>query len=423
MSDEEPPDQLSRRAQRRAARQADAKQEASGEDTSRSGSAAGRPKKKAQKKSGAKKSTQSIRDEARRQREAAAARRRSKRDKERRVAVAQGLDATEMVDDALARATHQATQWLKRHFAVIQWVLVGGLALGIGWSIYSLRQSRSEAHATDELMTGARAEFGKLPTDDVNELAMGREGPSDPRPEFESDEKRLEAALDAYRKVAAQYPEWDGEVLAELGAAGVLYDSGKYADALTKYQAVRDGKAAKSDFDLRARAIEGLGMCQEALKKDDAALKTYQELENFDVAAYRPLGMYHKARVLRRQGKKDQATELVKKAFDKLVKDTRVRGRGFVLQVVRDMLQELDPAGLAESERMALQKQLEALAQAQKAQTGGGKPAAPGGNAPAGAEQLKDVLKQLGKSAPPPPATSGSSAPAAPGTSDEAPSR
>jgi tetratricopeptide (TPR) repeat protein len=430
VADEEPPDQLSRRAKRRAAREVEDEQgEPEGEALPGSelatSSAELRKDRPQKKKTGAKESTQSIREEARRQRDMAAQRRKSKRSKERRVAVAQGLDAGEMVDDALARATHRTTQWIKRNFAILQWVIVGGLALGIGWSIYDLRQSRSEERATDDLMAGVRDEFGKLATDDVAELSMGRDdGPTDPRPEFESDARRLEKAREGYRETMTGHPAWDGAVLAEIGLAGVLYDSGKYAEALEKYRAVRDTEAARKDFDLRARAIEGIGMSQEALKQDEAALKTYQELENFDVAAYRPLGSYHKARILKRQGKKEQATELAKKAFEKLSKAaSQGPTRSFVLQAVRDMLQELDPAGLAEVERMALQKQLEALT---KAQSEAGQQPAPGMNAPEGAEQLRNVLKGLDQSAPeqapetPEPAPGGTPEPA-PGPS-EAPS-
>ena len=79
-----------------------------------------------------------IRDRNKRVREEAAARRRSKREAEtRRAAPARNLDATEIVDDALARWTHVTSTWLKRHLNTLQWVVLALIVGGIGYQIYS----------------------------------------------------------------------------------------------------------------------------------------------------------------------------------------------------------------------------------------------------------------------------------------------
>ena len=56
------------------------------------------------------------------------------------------LDAGEIVDDALARATYTATVWLKRNFNVVQWVVVVLVAGGIGWQIYTWRTAKTTAN-------------------------------------------------------------------------------------------------------------------------------------------------------------------------------------------------------------------------------------------------------------------------------------
>ena len=59
-----------------------------------------------------------------------------------------------MVDDALARGTHAATGWLKRHLNVIQWVIVAVVAGGFGTE--DLHNARC-THKTDaKVATEAR---------------------------------------------------------------------------------------------------------------------------------------------------------------------------------------------------------------------------------------------------------------------------
>jgi hypothetical protein len=92
--------------------------------------------------------TEAIRDKNRRIREEAAEKRRKKREAAERPAVARaGLDAGEMVDDALARGTHAIGGWLKRNFTILQWVLVIGLAGGVGFQIYRYHRDKTRPKA------------------------------------------------------------------------------------------------------------------------------------------------------------------------------------------------------------------------------------------------------------------------------------
>src|SRR6185369_10532802 len=96
------------------------------------------------------------------------------------------------------------------------------------------------------------------------------------------------------------------------------YDQGQYKDAKAAYEKVKQMKGYSSDSDIKGRTLEGLGMTLEALKDDDGALKSFKELSNLDNANLAALGMYHQARMLKAQGKNDDALKLLEKAGQKL---------------------------------------------------------------------------------------------------------
>lgn len=287
---------------------------------------------------------ESAKDRNRRIREEAAARRRSKREEEeRRAAPARQLATSELVDDALARGTHNIGLWLKKNFSVIQWVVVLGVAGGIGYQIYSLRQRTNQGEVTDQLMAGVRAEFGNVgePRTEADRYS----GLSDTRPNYATDEERLKAAQAAFN-AASSGPLAS---FAKLGEAGILFDQGKFKEALAAYEAVRDSELAQRDNDVRGRAIEGIGLAHEALGNTDAALKSFRELENSSIPGFVVLGLYHQARVTYAKGEVDKAKELVtaahKKLEDKAKDKPRVPGQppGYLEASVTDLLLIIDP--------------------------------------------------------------------------------
>lgn len=287
--------------------------------------------------------TAAIRDKNKRVREEAAEKRRKKRE----AAVARpvparagGLDAGEMVDDALARGTHALTGWLKRNVNILQWVVVLGLAGGIGFQIYRHQRDKSEATATDLLMVGATAEFARVGTEPSE--ADPRTGIEDTRPSFADHAARLAAAVKGYRAAAGS--DTLG-TLARTGLAGALFDQGKFQEALTEYRAVRQSALAEKDPDLRCRAIEGIGMSEEGLGHIDLAQKAYVELGKSDVPGFGPLGLYHQARLHHQKGETDKAKELLKSALEKLEKARGSDGDPtFTEQVARDLLMTIDPS-------------------------------------------------------------------------------
>lgn len=381
-----------------------------------------------------------IRDRNRRIREEAAAKRRAKREAEaRRAAPARNLAASELVDDALARTTHAAFNWLRRNSNRIQWAVVLLAVGGIGWQIYSYRQGRLAGQRTDQLAEALAAEYAlvsETPAAPDPLTGIVRDGPR-----FSSDAERLKAAEREYRDALSQL-SGASAALAKLGLAGILFDQGKYAEAKSAYTEVKESELAKVDPDARARALEGIGLSLEAQNQLDAALTAYRELENSEVSGSGALGLYHQARVRLAKGERDAAVEALKKALEKIEKtegDDKPRGPfggpTFLEQRVRDLLGALDPGAVPAPAPTISEAQIEALQEQLKA-------AGKGGLDP---KKLQELINDLGTSpesdgtegeepAPPPAASEGqaepgeganskgeASAPAAPAKPPEAP--
>jgi hypothetical protein len=116
---------------------------------------------------------------------------------------------------------------------------------------------------------------------------------------------------------------------------------------------VKGSELAQRDSDVRGRAVEGVGLAQEALGNTDAALKSFRELENSGISGFGVLGIYHQARVHYAKGDVEKAKELLataRKKLDEKAKDKpRVPGMppGFLEASVRDLLTVVDPSAAA----------------------------------------------------------------------------
>jgi hypothetical protein len=320
----------SRRERRRAA-EAEAEAEAPGEQEASPAEPQDEPRPTA---------TESIAEENRKARRAAAAKRRAQRDVRERPAPS-GLDAGEVVDDALARGTDVTMKWLRRHFNTVQWVLVLGFAGWMAWEIYSWRADKNAAKASDALIKALAAEQEETP--------------------------RLDQAAEAYRQAENARKGSNTALLAKLGLAGVAYDQGKYGDAITLYQEVAASDLTKADPDARGRALEGVALSLEGKGDLDGALKKLGELENADIRGFGDLARYQKARILHRKGDDAQAKDLLVKLLEKFKKDKPATPSSPMAQTPpsyleaasRELLERIDPKALpTPSADEALQKAL-----------------------------------------------------------------
>ncbi len=353
---------------------------------------------------------QEIKDRNRRIREEAAAKRRAKRSAEvRRAAPARNLDTSEIVDDAMARTTHAVSTWLRQNFNVIQYVILAAVVGGIGYQIYSYRRGINVARATDELALATQAERARV--GDSGDATPDRyTGLLDTRPVFATEEARLKAAAEEYRKVQLAGSSTTS-ALASLGLAGILFDQGKYKDAKAEYEKVKSSVLAKKDPDARGRAFEGIGLSLEADGNVEAALAAFRELENADVPGFKALAEYQQARLLFGQGKRAEAKPLLEKALKSLTKadDDSKKGlemggapKGFLESQVRELLGAIDPSAVPKKPAGGLDA--EQLQRLQSELSG------PGGKIDS--KRLQELLKKMSKSG-------GPAAPGAPVPSPE----
>ncbi len=371
-----------------------------------------RPKKKKKRPvSGASADAQEpIRDRNRRLREEAAGKRRTRLDE--RSAPTRNLEAGEIVDDALARSTQAAGEWLKKNFNVVQWFILAGLVGWIGYSIYNYRAGRAAEKASAELSAAIRAEGARIGSDDSK--PDPQTGIIDTRAAYPTSADRLHAAEAQYRAIADGSSQSTAATLAKLGLASVLYDEGKYADAKTAYQAVKDSKLAAQDADVKGRALEGVGMSLESLGDKDGAEKAFGELSNLDELGFGALGNYHQARLAYAANNPEKAKELLKDAQKKLdsgdkTEDKKTFGTsGYLEQSVKDLLKVIDPSAVSATPNSLTAEQIQEL------QDQMGSPGSGGDGKAMSSAKLQELLKQMSK-------TAGGKLPAAPAPPASAP--
>jgi predicted negative regulator of RcsB-dependent stress response len=106
-----------------------------------------------------------------------------------------------------------------------------------------------------------------------------------------------------------RYSKWKVGQTALLRLAKSYYDTGKYLDALEKYD-ICVSKGKPSGF--VEVAVMGRAMCFEALNRLDEAMKAYTEFEKANPTHFLVMqAQMGKARVLALQGKKDEAKKLL----------------------------------------------------------------------------------------------------------------
>lgn len=365
--------------------------------------------KKKKKRPSVEAAPEPIRDRNRRLREEAASKRKTKLD-ERRAPV-RNLEAGEIVDDALARSTAAAGEWLKKNFNVVQWFILAGLVGWIGYAIYSYRAGRAAEKASALLSAAIRAEDARIGSDDSK--PDPQTGIIDTRPAFPTSAERVRAAERQYRAIADGSSQSAAATLARLGLASVLYDQGKYADAKSAYQSVADSKLAAQDADVKGRALEGVGMSLESLGDKDGAQKAFGTLANLDTLGFGALGTYHQARLAFAANNPEKAKELLKEAQKKLDAGEKtddkksVGASGYLEQSVRDLLRRIDPNAVTPSSNALTADQIQELQEQM------GSPGADGKGM--SSAKLQELLKQMAKS------TSGGKAPPAPAPPASAP--
>jgi tetratricopeptide (TPR) repeat protein len=250
--------------------------------------------------------------QARRQ---AAAKARADRKRERTEATAVGLDAGEMVDDALVRVTDKLSRFGRRHWNTIQWVIGLGLIGGFGYQVYTWRMRSVNAQTSDALFEAALAERGTI-GDPKEQGKPDSNGIIEPTPIFESEAARQAAALAAYQKAAQERPGTPAEGFARLGEGGVQLELGKPDEALAAFDRVLASSVAQAQPEIRAGALEGRGLALESKGDLPGARKAFEELGA--IAGHENQAWYQQARLAHAQGDQEAAKALLNKLFKAL---------------------------------------------------------------------------------------------------------
>jgi predicted negative regulator of RcsB-dependent stress response len=257
---------------------------------------------------------------------------------------APGLDAGEMVDDALARMTASAGKWVRTNLTMIQVVVVGAVLITVGVVFYLDNSEAKLGEASDGLAKAVAAERGRVLAEDKR---TDEEKEGDPTLVYASEEERSKAALDAYAKVGAEHPGTGAAILAKLGEAGVKLDQGQWDAALESFSSVLASPLAGADLDVKGRAVEGQAFAREGKGDLDGALSGFKELEGIDARGYKELALYHQARIHVAKGDKDKAKELLKQAREKLATPSPDGDSfQFLEAVVDEELRALDPSAV-----------------------------------------------------------------------------
>ncbi len=110
---------------------------------------------------------------------------------------------------------------------------------------------------------------------------------------------------DGYLQIAKKYAGTMAAQRAELQAASVMFDAGRYADAQKEFQAFL---SANGDSTLAAAAQTGVAACLEAQGKLDDALTSYQTVVNrYPDSTTAIEAKYSCGRILELQGKLNEA--------------------------------------------------------------------------------------------------------------------
>lgn len=251
----------------------------------------------------------------RQERRTAAAKARARRKREREAASAIGLDAAEMVDDALVRFTDKVGRVARRHWGTLQWVLGLGIVGWVGFQVYTWRRATINVEVSDTLYAAVSAEQGRI-GDPSERGKPNANGVIDPSPIFETDAARLEAAARLYAEAAAVKPKLPAAGFAHLGRGGVLLEQGQPDEARAEFEQAAGIGLAEASPELRGGGIEGRGLSLEAKGDLPGAFAAFEALAS--VAGFEHRALYQQARIKQRQGDVAATKALLNQLFEKL---------------------------------------------------------------------------------------------------------
>lgn len=241
-------------------------------------------------------------------------------------------------DDALQSAVKRAGGFnLQRARVVFGGIVLIAAVVAVGQWLWT----SSSAGRVDDSVLLAEAVQAQAQGVIIAEDDERPEGaPPLPVPEFESAEAKVSQAHTMLDKVAEQAKGTGVDVIAELPRAALLMRHGDFADAEAKY---RQFLADHPEHELRSLAYEGVVVALEAQERLEEALEAVEDLVGREGDAYRDMGLWHKGRLLERQGQTDEAIATYKSYMAEYPEGTPSAAAADV----RGRLAELDPDAIS----------------------------------------------------------------------------
>jgi tetratricopeptide (TPR) repeat protein len=212
------------------------------------------------------------------------------------------------------------TSFFTRHANKV-WLAIGALVIGlVAVNLYRWRAGKREAAATglfDESLRTLQASIGSA--------APQMTAPGDEPPlSFPTTDARANAALGVLDQIGKEYDSTRVDDNVQLVRAGVLYELGRYDEAITLYRQVADSKLPDIHKLIAregvARSIEAKALAQKdagALKAGLAdALAEYAKLQPDPKGLWADATLYHQARVSAKAGNTEGAKKLYKQLVD-----------------------------------------------------------------------------------------------------------
>jgi tetratricopeptide (TPR) repeat protein len=208
--------------------------------------------------------------------------------------------------DAFQKAGFELREWLQERQRLVVLLVVLIFLGGAGVTLGSYVSSRGEAQAARDL--GLVLKTVQRP---VN--AKGNKDPEadpDSGPAFDTQEAKDEALVKELSELRQKYPRSRAAVTAALPLGEAQLRLGRADQALSAFQTYLKGTPA--DEPLRAEALECQGYAYEAQGQLEQALASFDQLARDSQTEFLSgMGLYHRARILVLQNKKEDAAQVL----------------------------------------------------------------------------------------------------------------
>ena len=205
--------------------------------------------------------------------------------------------------DAFQRIGAEARSWLQQRQKTLA-VLAALIAVAsVAALLASYFSGRAESQAA-QMFSAAL----KLVSRPVQSSTTPNESDQEDEQPFPSQRAKDEAVVQELSQLRVLHPKTRAAHTAALALGGAAYRLGRYDPALNAFEDFL--KAVPPTDPLRAEALEGEGYVFEAKGQLEQALLTYDQMASVTKGEFMTgMGLYHRARILVQQGKKDEAAK------------------------------------------------------------------------------------------------------------------